>query len=212
MKKLAGRDFEDLLQCAIPVFERLLPEPHNNHVMKLLFRIAEWQGLAKLRMHTEATLDRLEQVTKDLGHLMRDFRDKTCANFNTTELAREVEARNRRNARKESTKAPNQTRKAKTLNLHTYKFHALGDYVRTIRMFGTTDSFSTQLVCAASQVHHSSNSSLGRKCASRCETSVLPNQQAHCGEADRCPIPSNGGCPACSEESSEVPPIIPVPT
>jgi hypothetical protein len=148
MKKLAGRDFEDLLQCAIPVFERLLPEPHNNHVMKLLFRIAEWQGLAKLRMHTEATLDRLEQVTTDLGDLMRDFRDKTCANFNTTELAREVEARNRRNARKESTKAPNQTRKAKTLNLHTYKFHALGDYVRTIRMFGTTDSFSTQLVCA----------------------------------------------------------------
>jgi hypothetical protein len=150
MKKLAGRDFEDLLQCAIPVFERLLPEPHNNHVMKLLFRTAEWHGLAKLRMHTEATLARLEQVTTDLGHLMRDFRNKTCAEFNTTELAREVEARNRRNAGKklEGTKAPNQSRKVKSFNLCTYKFHALGDYVRTIRMFGTTDSFSTQLVCA----------------------------------------------------------------
>ena len=145
MKKLAGRDYEDLLQCAIPVFERLLPEPHNNHVMKLLFRIAEWHGLVKLRMHTEATLARLEQVTTALGHLMRDFRDKTCAKFNTTELAREVEARNRRNAR---TNAPNQSRKVKSFNLLTYKFHALGDYVRTIRMFGTTDSFSTQPVCA----------------------------------------------------------------
>ncbi|KAF9455143.1 hypothetical protein BDZ94DRAFT_1127669, partial [Collybia nuda] len=29
MKQLAARDFEDLLQCAIPVFEDLLPEPHN---------------------------------------------------------------------------------------------------------------------------------------------------------------------------------------
>ena len=98
MKKLAGRDFEDLLQCAIPVFERLLPKPHNNHVMKLLFQIAKWHGLAKLQMHTEATLARLEQATTDLGHLMRDFQDKTCSKFNTTELAREVEARNRRNA------------------------------------------------------------------------------------------------------------------
>jgi hypothetical protein len=146
MKKLAGRDFEDLLQCAIPVFEGLLPEPHNSHVMKLLFCIAEWHGLAKLRMHTEATITRLEQVSANLGHLMRDFRDKTCANFITTELEREVEARNRRNARNKGTKAPNQSRKVKSLNLCTYKFHALGDYVRTIRMFGTTDSFSSQLV------------------------------------------------------------------
>jgi hypothetical protein len=162
MKKLAGRDFEDLLQCAIPVFERLLPEPYNSHVMKLLFRIAEWHGLAKLRMHTDATLARLEQVTINLGHLMRDFRDKTCTKFNTTELAREVEARNRRNDRNKTTNAPNQSRKVKTLNLLTYKFHSLGDYVRIIHMFGTTDSFSTQLVCAgpytsASQVHQSPN-------------------------------------------------------
>ena len=180
MKKLAGRDLEDLLQCAIPVFEQLLPEPHNNHVMKLLFRTAEWHGLAKLRMHTEATLARLEQVTTDLGHLMRDFRDKTCAEFNTTELSHEVEARNRRNARKNGMKTPNQSRKVKNLNLLTYKFHALGDYVHTIRMFGTTDSFSTQLVCArpytsASQFHQCPNSALGRKCASHCETLVWSN-------------------------------------
>lgn len=38
------------------------------------------------------------------------------------------------------------SRKPKTLNLLTPKFHALGDYVRTIQLFGCTDSFSTQLV------------------------------------------------------------------
>jgi hypothetical protein len=35
-------------------------------------------------------------------------------------------------------------KKKKTLNMATYKFHALGDYATTIRMFGTTDSYSTQ--------------------------------------------------------------------
>jgi hypothetical protein len=34
----------------------------------------------------------------------------------------------------------------KSFTLNTYKFHALGDYVDTIRTFGTTDSFTTELV------------------------------------------------------------------
>jgi hypothetical protein len=34
------------------------------------------------------------------------------------------------------------------LNLHTIKLHFLGDYVQHIRTFGTTDSYSTQLVRA----------------------------------------------------------------
>ncbi len=32
----------------------------------------------------------------------------------------------------------------RTLNLKTYKDHALGDYVETIRRYGTTDSYSTE--------------------------------------------------------------------
>jgi hypothetical protein len=32
------------------------------------------------------------------------------------------------------------------LNLETYTYHAMGDYVKTIRTFGTTDSYSTQPV------------------------------------------------------------------
>jgi hypothetical protein len=38
------------------------------------------------------------------------------------------------------------TRQSKTLNLNTYKIHALGDYVSAIRTYGTTDSYSTETV------------------------------------------------------------------
>ena len=37
-------------------------------------------------------------------------------------------------------------RRVKALNLLVYKVHALGDYSNTIRLFGTTDSFSSQVV------------------------------------------------------------------
>ena len=37
-------------------------------------------------------------------------------------------------------------KRLKAFNLNTYKFHALGDYTATIRRYGTTDSYSTELV------------------------------------------------------------------
>lgn len=40
-------------------------------------------------------------------------------------------------------------RRRKTLNINTYKFHSYGDYVRTIRRYGTTDSYSTEPVCGS---------------------------------------------------------------
>jgi len=40
-------------------------------------------------------------------------------------------------------------RRQKIFNLFTVKLHFLGDYVRHIRLFGTTDSYSTQLVSLA---------------------------------------------------------------
>jgi len=174
--------------------------------MKLLYRMAEWHGFAKLRMHTDFTLDHLEELTKELGLLMRQFRDLSCSHFQTVELPREVEARKRREQHAQAKKSPTSTgmgirsdptapplsstsvpastiqprstasttnvntsasnvsltppststRKPKTLNIFTYKFHALGDYVRTIRLFGGTDSFSTQLVrfvCPGYYIH-----------------------------------------------------------
>lgn len=160
MKKLAARDFEDILQvrdfisffltislksltrcypggqCSIPVFEGLLPEPFNGMLLRLLYKTAEWHAFAKLRMHTSSTLRLLEVVTREFGRLMRQFRDRTSDEFDTVEFPRETSAR----------KGGTRSSKKKKLNLNTYKFHALGDYVTTIRLFGTTDSYSTQVV------------------------------------------------------------------
>lgn len=64
--------------------------------MKLLYRTAEWHGMAKLRMHTESSLALLDELTKEFGELMRKFRDSTCAKYSTVELPKEVAARRRR--------------------------------------------------------------------------------------------------------------------
>ena len=95
MKKLAARDFEDLLQCSIPTFEDLLDEPHNKQVMGLLYQTTEWHALAKSRMHTDSTLEHLHYLTKEFGHLMWQFRDQTCSKFDTIELPHEVATQSR---------------------------------------------------------------------------------------------------------------------
>lgn len=61
--------------------------------MTLLFRLAEWHALAKLRLHTDATLDTMDDATVKLGHQMRKFENTTCNAFQTYELDREVQAR-----------------------------------------------------------------------------------------------------------------------
>jgi hypothetical protein len=176
-------------QCAIPVFDGLLPEPHNRQILKLLFLLAYWHGLAKLRLHTDTTLDVMDAVTTDLGNEVRAFKKRTCVEFATKELHRESAARLRRQSRSSQPHNPNTraerrsdiasasastsasgpqtsasnrnaaitnshggTRRPKTLNLNTYKWHALGDYADTIRKFGTTDSYSTEPVCPSNYV------------------------------------------------------------
>jgi hypothetical protein len=143
--------------------------------MSLLFRLAEWHALAKLRMHTESTLTQMENVTTIIGQQLRDFCNITCKAFKTTELPKEAEARARKETHQQSrrlSKVSSQAtseaspqapaeglagatapvasapkgKKPKTLNLFVYKIHALGDYAATICLFGTTDSYSTQIV------------------------------------------------------------------
>jgi hypothetical protein len=125
--------------------------------MTLLYRTAEWHAFAKLRLHAESTLQHLERLTTELGQLMRKFRDTTQSAFATFELPKETEARKRRtNSAKGKGKAAAGNasgKKSKILNLFTYKWHALGDYVRAIRLFGPTDGFSTQVV---SKIFHMS--------------------------------------------------------
>ena len=143
------------MQCAIPVFAGLLPEPHNEQVLKLLFMLAHWHGLAKLRMHTDDTLCILEDVTREVGNEIRRFVNETCPAFSTRELQREAECHIRLQARKESSTIPHvqgvptgaSSHRPKVLNLCTYKLHSLRDYAAQIRLYGTTNSYSTQPVC-----------------------------------------------------------------
>jgi hypothetical protein len=136
-------------QCAIPVFDELFPAEHNALVQSLLYRFAEWHALAKLRMHSDSTLNFLQESFEKLSRTLRKFRDDTCAAFNTLELPKEKAARQRRAAQRSDmngTIPESNGPRTKRFNLATYKFHAMGDYVRTIRLFGTTDSFTTQIV------------------------------------------------------------------
>ena len=106
-------------------------------------------------MHTDKTLEVLELVSRSLGSQLRIFTRDTCPAFSTRELRHEAESRRRRQAREGAQcTARNQgtsvtvtgERRPKLLNLQTYKLHALGDYAAHIRMYGTTDSYSTQVV------------------------------------------------------------------
>jgi hypothetical protein len=142
------------------VFEGLFPDQHNGIIMDLLFELATWHGFAKFRLHTESTLQGLDFSTTRLGSNLRRFQVVTCEAYITRELPSEEAARGRRKAAAaakqsvaaeggmEELMATTTKRKAnhRKFNLATYKVHALGDYVKFIRMYGTTDNYSTQLV------------------------------------------------------------------
>lgn len=118
-------------------------------MQSLLYRFAQWHALAKLRIHSDSTLNFLGQTFKKLSQMLRKFRCDTCATFETMELPKEKAARQRRLAQRSesnTTSAESSGTRTKKFNLATYKFHAMGDYVNTIKLFGTTDSFTTQMV------------------------------------------------------------------
>ncbi|KAG6914659.1 hypothetical protein DXG01_016060 [Tephrocybe rancida] len=218
LKKMAAHNYEDILQCIIPVFDGLLsdkpPNSLNTRILRLLFHLAHWHSLAKLRLHSSISLDKLDQQTTILGNCLRDFRTNICPLFSTRELRREAAARERRTPKQATGKEkkkdlsstqpakqtsslesmplstdqaaeraagvmeldtatwsanpplpsevpstprtseqeavktiaekPRTSRKDKAFNLSTYKTHALGDYMSTIRALGTMDSYSTE--------------------------------------------------------------------
>ena len=124
--------------------------------MKLLFTCCSWHGLAKLRMHTDQTLDIFDRVTAAIGTELRHFATNTCNAFQTRELRRETTARQRRALKKNAdqngstlSSADNGQRSGalpKMFNMHTIKNHSLGDYPDQICHYGTTDSYSTESV------------------------------------------------------------------
>ncbi|KAL0057177.1 hypothetical protein AAF712_016187 [Marasmius tenuissimus] len=152
MKKLAARDFEDILQCAMPCFEGLFNDQRiDQMVQDLLFNLATWHAYSKLRLHTDSTVASFEDATVQLGKSLRKLA-KDSENFNTKETPREVETRERRAVttakRSSGTGKPTTTKKSgaqvKKFSLSTAKLHFLGDYPSAIKEYGTTDSYTTR--------------------------------------------------------------------
>ncbi|EUC56392.1 hypothetical protein RSOL_175040 [Rhizoctonia solani AG-3 Rhs1AP] len=175
----AARNYEDILQvssymfcvltstlthlsqCIIPAVEGLLPSSIESQVLTLLFVLAHWHGLAKLRRHTTATVDALSHTTTRLGHELREFHRYT-SELDVYETTKEHAARQQRLRKKARPRAalaiepdepdePDptsdsryQSRRRKYFNLETVKLHVVGDYPESIKRFGTTDSTSTQ--------------------------------------------------------------------
>jgi len=140
----------------LPVLDGLLPTPHNNAILDVVFVMGCWHAYAKLRLHTEQTLTSFKRLTADVGILLRHFSTETCKNFRTTELPRERAARLRRAAytpgSAPGTAASGTGPRTKNFNLNTYKLHALRDYPQTICERGTTDNYTTQRVRGGSTI------------------------------------------------------------
>uniref|UniRef100_A0A8H8CEP6 Uncharacterized protein n=1 Tax=Psilocybe cubensis TaxID=181762 RepID=A0A8H8CEP6_PSICU len=115
MTKPAAKDFEDLLQCSIPVFEGLLPPAQDKILQDTLFtfKLCPLYATKKLPKETAARARRAANNAKK----------GKPATASSGSLNAKV---------------------AKMLNLFTYKLHALRDYVKTIWMFGPTEGYSTQ--------------------------------------------------------------------
>ena len=57
----------------MPAFEGLLPLPDNRTCANMLFELANWHALAKLRLHTEVTLEILRECTTHMYEGIRKF-------------------------------------------------------------------------------------------------------------------------------------------
>ncbi|KAJ6556218.1 hypothetical protein B0H19DRAFT_1152200, partial [Mycena capillaripes] len=137
MKKMAARDFEDILQV------RTISLHYSNNIH---------ENSCKLRMHSDSTIKSFRIVTAELGSQARHFHKTTSKKYVTYELPAEYNRRARRLAKKNSALNPNPAitkkleKERKAWNLATYKWHSMGDYPDAIVEIGTTDSYSTQIL------------------------------------------------------------------
>lgn len=139
------------MQCSILAFKGLFPEHHNWLVMTVLYHCAEWHTLAKLHMHTEVSLSLLKMISQQLGSILWKFRDETAQAYCMLELPREYatwQHYQQASGPSKTSRGQSSTPMPKGLNLNTYKFHAIGDYEYMITQFGTTDSYTTQIMCS----------------------------------------------------------------
>jgi len=120
-----------------------------------------WHAFAKLRLHTDTTLNDFRSLTSMLGRSICLFIREVCSQYDTAELPHEMATHGRRVAAlakktPADTPGPSQrklTSIRKEINLSTYKYHALGDYPDLIAWSSTTDNASTQTVSVLPRKH-----------------------------------------------------------
>lgn len=137
----------------MPVFEGLVPKKYSDIIQDMLFTLATWHAYAKLRLHTDQTLNFMDDTHRAMGFEVRRFASKVCPVFDTNDLPKEEAARGRRkramssSAKKAKSVSKSTGRKKRHFRLDTYKWHALGHMVPSIRRIGTYENGGTSHVC-----------------------------------------------------------------
>ena len=127
MKKLAGRDFKDILQvgppsplllnlvtemqplqCWIPILEGILLGEHNEILLNLTFNMATWQAYSKLHMYISHTIKSLWSQTKELGCQLHCYANRVCSKYKTKPLPGEAAAACRQRVKKKTAADPQQ--------------------------------------------------------------------------------------------------------
>ena len=133
------------MQCIIPAVNGLLPIEHEEVILRMLFTLATYHALGKMRIHTEYTLSYWEHATVCLSNELQHFHDQ-IADLDIHEMPQEACNRACQNNTAASRSYVRSDWKPKTFSLATYKFHALGDGPAAVCEYGTTDSYSTAIV------------------------------------------------------------------
>ncbi|TEB18673.1 hypothetical protein FA13DRAFT_1719668 [Coprinellus micaceus] len=155
-----GRDFEDLLQCALPTFEGLLPMA-TMIAFKTFF--SRWHtgmhspssGCTPTHSPTSGFLDKAKGVPKIIekrrqGRAEHKPNSKHVSDEGALPTVDSVPSQARRACKPTGTSSStgatkSDGRKPQGWSLSMPKFHSLGDVVNYIKRAGTTDSYSTQL-------------------------------------------------------------------
>ena len=153
----------------MPCFDGLFEEDeYNDGIQDIIFSMASFHGFTKLRMHTDVSLSVFDGLTTVLGQDARYFANYICEELPAYPLAKEVAMQNRHQKKRRAcsldraesktlspSRSTSQQRHSKHhrscepkyFNMSTFKWHNLGHYVPTIRMYGTLDLIGTPIVC-----------------------------------------------------------------
>ncbi|KAJ3560946.1 hypothetical protein NP233_g10506 [Leucocoprinus birnbaumii] len=145
MNKLAGCDFEDLLQCSTyfglqwitPSYSQ---QAHYGPSFLSMYMARSRQALLTYVNHTTAIAS-CNNVTRG-GTTSLQINHMSAVKKKNKRKGKAVDKGKHKARHKEKDES---RITSGTLNLLTYKLHALGDYFKSILRFGTSDGYSTQI-------------------------------------------------------------------